>query len=81
MVITGVTTAQITLLVYNASYVLIGTGIGVVAIIDADPAIITYALNIADLPTTPGQYWVRFKVNFNNTTPDFSDRISWVLQS
>lgn len=81
MNLSGVTTAQIGLLIYNANFVQIGTGEGTVTIVDANPGIITYQLVSADVPTTQGTYYIRFEVNFNNTAPDMSDRIPWIIQS
>lgn len=77
MDITGVTTNQLSLLIYNNSQAQTGTGQGTFSIIEAKPAIVTYQLNSADVPTVTGNYYVRVKVNFNGTTPDMSDYIFW----
>lgn len=77
----GVTTAQLSLLIYNSSHVQIGTGTGTFTIIDSNPGVVTYQLVSADVPTTASQYYVRVKVNFNGTTPDMCDYISWVVNA
>lgn len=81
MDLTGVSTGQITMLVYNASKVLTITGTGTVAIVDAVPGIITYQLVSTDIPTTPSTYYIKFKVNYNGTTPDYSSYITWVVEN
>lgn len=81
MDLTGVTTAQISFIIYNSSKVITGTGAGTVTIVNVKPGIITYQLVSADVPTTPGQYYGRFGINFNSNAPDYSDYLSWIVQS
>lgn len=81
MDLTGVTTNQLSLIIYNSSKVQTGTGTGAFAITSAKPGIVTYAPISADVPVTAAQYYVRVGVNFNSTTPDYSDFISWIVQS
>lgn len=77
--LTGVTANQISLVIYNASKVPTGTGAGTVTIKSVKPGIITYTLASADVPTAAGTYYLRIKVNFGGTTPDFSDYITWTV--
>lgn len=81
MNLTGVTTAQLSLIIYNSSKVVTGTGAGTFAIISVLPGIVTYQLASADVPSTAGSYFVRIEVNFNSSQPDYSDYLSWVIQS
>ena len=81
MDLTGVTANQISLIIYNSSKVVTGTGAGAFAILQIKPGIVTYTPVSADIPSTAGQYYARIEVNFNGTSPDFSDYISWVIQS
>jgi len=81
MDLTGVTTNQLSLLIYNANHVQTGTGAGTFTIVDANPGVVTYQLVLADVPTTVGTYYVRVKVNFNNMSPDLSDYINWIIQA
>lgn len=81
MDLTGVTTGQLSLIIYNASRVITGTGAGTFTITSAQPGIVTYQLVSGDVPTTAGQYWIRVGINFNSTAEDYSDYISWIIQS
>jgi hypothetical protein len=80
MDLTGVIANQLSLSIYNASKVQIGTGAGTFVITSAYPGIVTYAPASADV-STAGSYYLRVKINFNNTSPDFSDYIPWTLQA
>jgi hypothetical protein len=81
MDLTGVTTGQLSLLIYNANHVQTGTGAGTFAIVDVNPGVVTYQLVSGDLPVTTGTYYLRVKVNFNGVSPDMSDYINWVIQA
>lgn len=81
MDLTGVTTGQLSLLIYNSSHTKTGTGAGTFTIVDTNPGVVTYQLVSADVPATAGQYYVRVEVNFNGTSPDMSDYISWVVNA
>lgn len=81
MNLTGVTTGQLSLIIYNASHVVTGTGAGTFAITSVLPGIVTYQLVSADVPVTAGQYFCRVGINFNGTQPDYSDYVSWIVQS
>lgn len=81
MDITGVNTGQLILVIYSTAKVVTGTGAGTFAIVQAKPGIVTYQVASADVPSTAGQYYVRIEVNFNGTSPDFSDYLSWIVQS
>lgn len=81
MDLTGVTTGQLSLVIYNSNKVITGTGTGTFTIQQVKPGIVTYALASGDVPSTAGQNYVRVGINFNSTSPDFSDLISWVIQS
>jgi hypothetical protein len=80
MDITGVTTGQLSLILYNASKVVIGSGAGTIAILEAKPAVISYAPASGDV-SSAGTFYIRVKVNFNGTTPDFSDMIQWTINA
>lgn len=83
MDLTGVTTGQLSLIIYTSAKVVAANspGVGTFTISQVKPGIVTYAPASADVPSSAGQYFVRVKVNFNGTTPDFSDYISWVIQA
>lgn len=80
MDLTGVAANQLSLQIYNASYVSTGTGAGTFSILNAKPGIVSYAPAAADVATA-GTYNLRVKVNFNGNTPDMSDYIAWVVQA
>lgn len=81
MNLTSVTTGQLSLVIYNSSKVITGTGAGTFAITSTSPGIVTYQLASADVPVTAGQYYVRIGINFSGALPDYSDYLSWVIQS
>ncbi len=81
MDLTGVTTGQLSLIIYNSSKVITSIGAGTFTITQVKPGIVTYALASADVPISAGTYYVRVEVNFNSTSPDFSDYILWAIQS
>lgn len=72
--LTGVTTGQLSLLIYNAAKVQTGTGAGTFTINNVKPGVVTYAQAAADVASA-GTFYFRLKVNFNNLTPDYSDFI------
>lgn len=76
MDLTGVTANQLSLIIYNANKVQIGTGAGSFTIPSAGvkPGVVTYTQAVADMASA-GTFYYRVKVNFNGTTPDFSDYI------
>ena len=78
MVLTGVTTGQLSLVIYNSNHVLIGTGAGTFTILSASAGWVNYALAPADV-TTAGTFYVRVVVDFNGTSPDMSDYIRWEI--
>jgi hypothetical protein len=80
MDLTGVTINQLSLIIYNSSKVPIGTGMGTFTVISTSPGTVTYAPASADVLTS-GSYYLRVKVNFNNTSPDYSDYIPWTIQA
>lgn len=81
MDLTGVSVGQLSLIIYNGSKVVTGTGAGTFTITQVKPGIVTYAPVSADIPVTAAQYYVRVEINFNGTSPDFSDYISWIIQA
>lgn len=81
MDLTGVTTGQLSLIIYNSSKTVTGTGTGTFTIQQVKPGIVVYQLVSGDVPVTAGQYYFRVEVNYNGTTPDYCDYISWILQS
>jgi hypothetical protein len=78
MILTGVTTGQLSLIIYNSSYVQVGTSAGTFTILNAATGWVNYAPAAAD-SATAGVYYVRVVVDFNGTTPDMSDYIQWVV--
>lgn len=79
MDLTGVTTAQLSLIIYTAAKTVASNspGTGVFTITQAKPGIVTYAQTVADMtPATNGQLYFRVKVNYNGSNPDYSDMIS-----
>lgn len=83
MDLTGVTTGQLSLIIYTSAKAVASNspGVGTFTIVQANPGIVKYQLASADVPSTSGQYYVRVEVNYNGNAPDFSDYISWVIQS
>ncbi len=81
--LTGVTTNQLNLIIYTSSKVVASNspGVGTFTITQANPGIVTYALASQDVPTAAGVYWIRIEVNFNGTTPDYSDYIPWIIEN
>lgn len=80
MDLTGVTANQLSLQIYNASYVQIATGAGTFGIVNVRPGVVRYNLAAADVATA-GNYYVRVAVNFGGSSPDMSDYIPWVVQA
>lgn len=74
MDLTGVTTGQLSLIIYNSNHVQTGTGAGSFAINNAKPGVVTYTQATGDMANA-GTFYYRVKVNFNGTTPDFSDYV------
>lgn len=81
MDLTGVTTGQLSLIIYNSSKVVTGTGAGTFLIKQSVPGIVTYQLVSGDVPVAAGINYVRVEINFNSTSPDFSDWIPWIIQA
>ncbi len=83
MDLTGVTTNQLSLIIYTSSKTLASNspGVGAFAITQANPGIVTYAPASQDVPTSAGVYYVRVEVNFNGTRPDYSDYIPWIIEN
>src|ERR1700693_3244728 len=71
MDLTGVVISQLSLLLYNASFVNIGTGGGSFVINNVVPGVVTYAQATGYI--TVALAYVKIKVNFSSRTPDFSD--------
>lgn len=74
MDLTGVTTGQLSLVIYSATYAKVGTGAGTFTILNARPGVVRYAPASADVATA-GTYYVRITINFNGTALDASDYI------
>ena len=77
--LTGVSTNQLSLIIYNSAKVQTGTGGGSFVINNVKPAVVTYSQVAADMVTATS--FLRVKVNFNGTTPDFSDYIKIVINA
>lgn len=81
MDLTGVTTGQLSLIIYNSSKVATGTGVGTFAITSTLPGVVTYQLASGDVPVAAGQYYCRVGIDFNGTAQDYSDYLSWIIQT
>ncbi len=81
MDLTGVTTGQLSLIIYNSAKAVASNspGAGTFTINNAKPGTVTYAQSSADMATA-GTYYLRVRINFNNATPDYSDYIQLVVQ-
>ena len=79
MDLTGVATNQLSLIIYNANKVQTGTGGGSFTINNVKPGVVTYTQVAGDMVAATA--FVRVKVNFNGTTPDFSDYIKIVINA
>lgn len=81
MDLTGVTTNQLSMILYTAGKAVAtnSPGTGVFTITDVKPGIVTYAQASGDMVTTVA--FVRVKINFNGTNPDLSDLIAIVIQN
>lgn len=77
--LTGVATNQLSLLLYNISKVSIGTGGGSFVINNFVPAVVTYTQITADM--TVQLAYIKIKVNFGGTAPDYSDFIKIIVQN
>ena len=77
MDLTGVTTGQLSLIIYTSARAVASNspGAGTFTITQVKPGIVTYAQASADVATS-GVYYLKVKINFNGTTPDYSDYIS-----
>lgn len=75
--LTGVLVGQLSLILYNSNKVQTGTGGGSFTINNVKPGVVTYAQIAGDMVAATA--FVRVKVNFNGTTPDFSDYIKIVV--
>ena len=80
MDLTGVAVNQLSLVMYNSLYVKTGTGAGTFTIVNARPGVVKYAPASADCATA-GTFYVRVEINFNGTTPDFSDYTLWQINA
>lgn len=82
--LTGVAANQVSLIIYNSSFVQTGTGAGSFSILQtSDPAtkgLVQYAWTSADSAAL-GQQYLRVKVNFSGSTPYFSDWIPWLVEA
>lgn len=76
MDLTGVTTGQLSLIIYTSTYTIVGNGAGTFTIVSAKPGVVRYAPASADVSTV-GTFYVRVEVNFNGTSPDYSDYLLW----
>jgi hypothetical protein len=72
--LSGVTTGQLSLIIYNSVKAQIGMGTGTFVINNVKPGVVTYIQSSADMANA-GTFYLRLKVNFNGTSPDFSDYI------
>ncbi len=76
MDLTGVTANQLSLILYTSAKAVASNspGAGSFVINNSKPGNVTYAQDVADMVT--GVAFVRVKVNFSGTSPDFSDLIA-----
>ena len=79
--LTGVTVGQLSLIIYTSAKVVASNspGAGTFTINNVKPGVVTYTQAAADMVV--GTAYVRVKVNFNGTTPDFSDYIKIVINA
>jgi hypothetical protein len=80
MDLTGVTTNQLSLVIYNSNYVQTTTGNGTFSILETSPGMVRYVPASPDAGTA-GTFYVRVVINFGGSTPDMSDYIQWVVQN
>lgn len=80
MDLTGVTTSQLSLIIYNSLSVKVGTGAGAFTIVNVRPGVVRYTPAAADVSTS-GTFYLRVEVNFNGTTPDYSDYLLFQVQN
>src|SRR6266704_3030917 len=80
MDLTGVTTNQLSLIIYNSAKTQTGTGAGSFTINNAKPGVVTYAQASADLASA-GTFYFRVKINFNGVSPDYSDLIKIIINA
>lgn len=67
---------------FPGSYTQVSVGTGVVTIVSSNPGIINYAPASTDTAMlTPGQYYVRVEVLFNNFAPDYCDYLPLFVQA
>lgn len=83
MDLTGVTANQLSVVIYSATYAILGTGAGTITIVNAKPGVVRYKPAASDSTTTAqlGNNYVRIVVNFNGTDPDACDYILWTVQA
>jgi len=74
MDLTGVTANQISLIIYNSAKTQTGTGAGTFVINNAKPGVVTYTQQSGDMASA-GTFYLRVKVNYNGSTPDYSDYV------
>ena len=77
MDLTGVTTGQLSLIIYNSTKTQqIGTGQGAFVISNSKPGVVTYTQKTGSSDiATAGTLYFRVEVNFNGTSPDYSDYV------
>lgn len=82
MDLTGVTTGQLSLIIYTSAKVVASNspGAGTFTINNVKPGVVTYSQVAADMATA-GTFYLRVKINFNGTTPDFSDYIRIIINA
>ncbi len=80
MDLTGVTTNQLSLILYTSAKTVAtnSPGTGVFTISNVKPGVVTYAQTVADM--VAGVSYLRVKINFSSSSPDFSDLISINIQ-
>jgi hypothetical protein len=81
--LTGQQNSYVSVKIYNVSasgvYTLIGTSTGPCTIVQARPGQIQWQPAPADVATA-GNYAIRVVVNFNGTTPQLFDYLTWNIQ-
>jgi hypothetical protein len=80
MDLTGVTAGQLSMIIYTAAKVVAGNspGMGTFTINNAKPAVVVYTQSSGDMATA-GTFYLKVKVNFNGSTPDYSDYIKLAI--
>lgn len=81
MDLTGVTTGQLSMILYTSAKAVASNspGTGTFTITNVKPGVVTYAQSSADMVATVA--YCRVKINFNGSSPDYSDLIAITINA